>query len=86
VYQIEGKDVIFAWLEHEHHSDCRYVFLTWLANLSEDPHSGGPQRVPGILGPVYIEVVPLGPKHIIVRFLIAEQFHTVRILGIGPLP
>jgi hypothetical protein len=86
VYQIEGKDVIFAWLEHEPNSDCAYLFLTWLANLAEDPLGGYPQRVPGVLGPVFIEVVPLGAKHIIVRFLVADQFHTVRILGIGPLP
>jgi hypothetical protein len=86
MYQLAGENVIFAWLEREPNQDFRLAFLEWLAALAVNPTRIGSTRLPGIRAPLFVEVVPLGGKHVVVRFLIAEQFRTVRILGIGPLP
>jgi hypothetical protein len=90
VYQIAGKDVIFTWLEHEPNLECRESFLEWLAGLATDPITDRAIRLPGVLAPVYVEIVPLGrrrgAKHAVVRFLVSDQFHAVRILAIAPLP
>jgi hypothetical protein len=59
--------------------------LDWLVGFAEDPLATA-QRVPEILAPVYISVVPLPGVSAVVRFLLAEQFHTVVIKKILPLP
>jgi hypothetical protein len=90
MYQIVGKDVVYAWLEREPNADFRQAFLEWLANLAIDPINERASRVPGVLAPVYVQIVALGRrldrKHVVVRYLVADQFHAVRILTIGPLP
>jgi hypothetical protein len=46
----------------------------------------GAQRVPGILAPVYITIVPLPGVPAVVRFLVADQFNTILVKKIVPLP
>jgi len=90
VYQIAGKDLIFSWLEHEPNLECRELFLEWLADLARDPINDRATRLPGILAPVYVQIVPLGrrpgSKYAVVRYLVSDQFNAVRVLAIGPLP
>lgn len=85
MYQISGKDVIFTWLEHETDSERALLFLDWLVEFATDPLKNA-QRVPGILAPVYIAIAPLRDKPVVVRFVLADQFHTIVVRGIGPLP
>ena len=85
MYQIDGRDVVFAWLSREPNMEQRAAMLDRLAELAIDPLKAA-QRVPGVLAPVYVAVLPLAAAPVVVRFLLAEQFQTVKILGIGPLP
>jgi hypothetical protein len=83
LYQIDGRNVIYDWLSHEPVLERRVAFLEWLVELATTPSAQG-RRVPGIPAPVYLAVVLRPP--VVVRYLIAEQFHTVRVIGISPLP
>jgi hypothetical protein len=83
VYQIAGRDLLFDWLERQTDSERRLQMLEWLAEFAADPLDRA-QRVPGVLAPVYIAVAPLRPP-VVVRFLLAEQFRTVRLLAFLPL-
>ncbi len=58
--------------------------LDWLAEFAQDPLKDA-HRVPGIKAPVYLAVVPLRPP-VVVKFLHANQFRTVRLIAFGPLP
>ena len=59
--------------------------LEWLAEFATNPLDGA-QRVPGILAPVYIRIIPLPGVPAVIRFLVADQFHTVVVKKIAPLP
>jgi hypothetical protein len=59
--------------------------LDWLVGFAETPLEGA-QRVPGILAPVYITIVPLPGVPAVVRFLLADQFNTILVKKIVPLP
>ncbi len=41
--------------------------------------------MPGLRAPVYVTVVPIDPP-VVVRFLIAEEFRTIRLIEFLPLP
>ncbi|MGH9152897.1 MAG: hypothetical protein ACRD03_10975 [Acidimicrobiales bacterium] len=74
----------FEWLHRQGDPERRLALLDWLVTFAADPLVGA-QRVPGILAPVFIAVVPLRPP-VVVRFLCADQFRTVRIISIKALP
>jgi hypothetical protein len=57
VYQVGGQDVTFTWLESEPDSDCRKAMLDWLAGLALEQISVSAQRMPGVLAPIYVEMV-----------------------------
>lgn len=59
--------------------------MDWLVGFSEEPLTDA-QRVPGALSPLYIVVVPLPGEPVVVRFLLAEQFFTILVKRIVPLP
>lgn len=82
-YQLDGKSVIFEWLAHEPDMQRRLAVLDWLVEVSEHPFEAG-QRLPGVRAPVLIGKVSTKPP-VMVRYLIADQFHTVRIIKIAPL-
>lgn len=90
MYQISGRELIFTWLERESDPECRELFLEWLTDLARDPINDKATRLPGVLAPVYVQIVPLGrgpnSKFVVVRYLVADQFNTVRVMAIGPLP
>jgi hypothetical protein len=80
MYQIVGKDVVYAWLEREPNADFRQAFLEWLANLAIDPINERASRVPGVLAPVYVQIVALGRrldrKHVVFAFSRSARFHS----------
>ncbi len=84
MYQLDGRDLIFGWLERETDTRRRQAMLDWLARFAERPRTDA-QRVPGLRAPVYVTVVPLDPP-VVVRFLIAEEFRTIRLIELLPLP
>jgi hypothetical protein len=84
LYQITGRDIIFDWLGGQTDSERTMAMLDWLVEFAGDPHRYG-QRVPGVRAPAYIAIVPLR-EPVVVRYLLAEQFHTINVLAIGPLP
>lgn len=57
--------------------------LDWLSSMARDPYDGA-IRVPGVRAPVYFAMVPVRPAAV-ARFLIAEEFHTVKFINIVPL-
>jgi hypothetical protein len=85
VYQISGNAEIFKWIEHETDSNRCHVMLDWLVEFAREPLKTA-QRVPGILAPVYITIVPLPGTPAVVRFLVADQFNTLVVKKIVPLP
>ena len=83
-YQISGRDVLFDWLARERNPDRRQSMLDWLAVNVREPLVGA-HRVPGIAAPVYIWIVPLTPP-VAVRFLLAEQYRTIRLIRMTTVP
>jgi hypothetical protein len=59
--------------------------LEWLVGFAEDPLKSA-KRVPGILAPVYVVIVPLPGNPAVIRFLLANQFNTIVVKKIAPLP
>lgn len=84
MYQLDGRDLLFEWLARQSDSDRRLAMLDWLAGLASDPLERA-QRVPGVLAPVYMTVAPVRPP-VVVTFLLAEQFRTVKLIRISDLP
>ncbi len=84
MYQIDGRDVLYDWLSRQTDTERRLSMLEWLADLASNPLDRA-HRVPGVLAPVYIAVVPTQPPAV-VTFLLAEQFQTVKLIKIGKFP
>ncbi|MDP9389245.1 MAG: hypothetical protein M3Q48_15350 [Actinomycetota bacterium] len=84
MYQIDGREVLFEWLRRQGDPERRMAMLDWIVTFASNPLAGA-QRVPGVRAPVFIAVVPLNPP-VVVTFLHAEQFRTVRLIKITPLP
>jgi hypothetical protein len=82
VYQLSGKDTLYEWLAKESDSENRELMLAWLAQLAEDPLRYG-HRVPGNPAPIYLAVTPV--RRWTIKFLLAEQFKTIHIIGFDPL-
>lgn len=76
--------MLFDWLAREGDTDRRLALLEWLTVLADDPLRHA-RRVPAIRAPVYIVFAPLRPTPVVVRFLLAEQYHTVKLIDIRPL-
>jgi hypothetical protein len=85
VYQISGNDEIFRWIERETDSNRSLCMLEWLVEFAENPLESA-QRVPGILAPVYVAIVPLPGNPAVIRFLLADQFNTILVKKIAALP
>lgn len=83
MYQVQGRDVLFDWLAHEPDMDRRQALLDYLVELCSDPESVS-YRVPGIRAPVYLAIVPVA-RPIAIKFLLAEQFRTIKLAEIGQL-
>jgi hypothetical protein len=83
VYQIEGREVLWAWLEKESDPANRTRMLEFMVDLATDP-SEDAHRVPGIRAPVYLRVTPV--RNVTVTYLIAEQFKVVKLSEFGTLP
>lgn len=83
-FQIEGREVIFGWLERTSDSNDRLIILDWLAALAHDPLDEA-FRLPGVQAPIYLAVVPLRDP-VTVKFLYAEQFRTLKVISVDPLP
>jgi hypothetical protein len=84
MYQIDGRDVLFDWLSREPDPEQRLLMLEWVAGLASAPYSGS-RRVPGIDAPVYIALVATR-QITVARFLVAEQYKTIRLINFRPLP
>lgn len=82
MYKLSNTKVLYDWLEHETDSECRELMLGWLAELAEDPVGKG-SRVPGIEAQVYLAVTPV--RRCTVKYLVAEQFHTINLIEFGSL-
>jgi len=57
--------------------------LDRLAVLAGDPTADA-ERLPGVRAPIYISVVALEPP-VVIEFLVADQFRTIRLLDIRPM-
>jgi len=80
LYQLVGRDLLFDWLAQEPNPQRRQAVLDRLAALARRPTADA-QRLPGVRAPVYIAVVATEPL-VIIEFLVAEEFRTVRLLDI----
>lgn len=83
MYQIDGRDELFNWLERETDARRRQVMLDWLVEFAEDPTAGA-QRIPGTRAPIFLVLPPV--DGVTLTFLLAEQFNTVKLLRFGTLP
>lgn len=83
LFQIEGRDVLFDWLEHETDVAKKDVMLAFLADLAEDPLKNA-YRVPGISAPVFLVVTPV--NNLTLKFLYAQQFKVLKLIEFEPLP
>ena len=83
MYQIDGRDQLFDWLSRETDQAKRQLMLDWLVGFASDPLDSA-QRLPGVRAPIYIAktFVP----RVLVVFLHAEMFKTVRILEFRRMP
>jgi hypothetical protein len=50
MFQIEGRDLLFAWLAKETDPERRLRMLEWMAAFSKDPLAGA-ERVSNIAAP-----------------------------------
>ncbi len=82
MFQIDGRGVLFEWLARETDSQRRLSMLDWLVEFAKDPLEGA-ERVPSIAAPVFVTLVPLRPP-VVVTFLYAFHFRTVKLLKIEP--
>ena len=85
MFQIEGREVLFGWLEKEHDTQRRLGVLEWLTEFSDDPLKDA-WRVPGIRAPVFIVKIPVLPAPVLMKFLYVDQYRVVKIIDLGPLP
>lgn len=83
MYQLDGREVIFGWLAAETDPAEREAMLDWLAAFCLDPLADA-TRVPGVRAPVYVVVTPVRGQ--VLRFLLAEQFQTIKLIEFVPLP
>lgn len=83
-YRFTDDSVLSQWFERQSDNERCLAMLDWLVGLASEPltHS---RRVPGVKAPIYFTVVPLQPP-VVIRFLLDQQFHVIKFLGIGPLP
>lgn len=44
MFQIEGRDLLFAWLAKETDPERRVRMLEWMAEFSKDPLAGAERR------------------------------------------
>lgn len=82
MYQVEGDEVLRDWLASEADPGNREQMLAFIARLAEEPRSVG-HRIPGERAPIYLAMTPVGRT--VVRFLLAEQFHVVRLIAFDDL-
>ncbi|HUP70859.1 MAG TPA: hypothetical protein VM142_13745 [Acidimicrobiales bacterium] len=82
-YQLEGLARVREWLAAEEDRQERDVLREWLVALARDPHAQEAMPVPGIAAPVFACFVP--GSNVVVTYLIAEQYHVVRIIEIASL-
>ena len=85
MFQIEGREELWAWLDSEPDSQRRLGMLEWLAEFAADPLRDA-WRVPGIRAPVFIVKVPLVPLPVLLKFLYVDQYRVIRIIEFSPLP
>lgn len=83
MYNVDGRDLLFTWLEREPDATRRQIMLEWIADIADDPHNAG-IAIPGRRLPVYLAVGRLGD--VTIKYFVAEQFHTVQLLEFGRLP
>lgn len=82
MYQLDNKNILYAWLEAEPDLTCRQRMLEWMVDLCTDPTAVG-VRVPGVQGPVYLAVTPV--RRYYLKYLVADQFKCVRLMEFGLL-
>lgn len=82
-YQVVGKNVIYDWLSNEPDPNQRHIMLDWLVQVAHEPRETG-YRVPGVEVPIYLAVVPL-KQPVTVKYLVADQFRSVKIIKVEPL-
>ncbi len=56
--------------------------LDWLAEFADDPTASA-MRVPGVAAPIYLVVTPV--RRTTLKFLLAEQFRAVKLIGFDSL-
>lgn len=82
-YQLEGLARVREWLSAEEDRQERDALRGWLLALARDPHAQEAMPVPGVAAPVFVCFVP--GSNVVVTYLIAEQYHVVRIIEIASL-
>lgn len=83
MYQLDGRDILFDWLSKETDIALREAMLDWLSAFCRDPLEKA-ARVPAIRAPVYVVATPV--RRVALRFLLAEQFHTIKMIEFVELP
>ncbi|MDZ7673739.1 MAG: hypothetical protein U5K30_01510 [Acidimicrobiales bacterium] len=76
MYQIEGKEVLFDWLEKQPDPTKREVMIEFMAKVAEKPTEVG-VKVPDARKPIYVAFTPV--NNWIVRYLVVDQFHVVKL-------
>jgi len=82
VWQISNEDVLFDWLSKESDKNRREVMLDWFWALAQDPTTPG-IRVPGERAPIYLAETAV--SGVILTYLVAEEFRTIRLIKFGRL-
>ncbi|MDQ3641378.1 MAG: hypothetical protein M3450_07925 [Actinomycetota bacterium] len=79
-FQLSGDEQVFAWLVAESNLERRERLLAWLPQLAADPHG---QATAPVRPNVFVALVP--DLDVVVTYLVAEQFRTVRLLRLEDL-
>lgn len=79
-YQVTSSEVL-AWAATCTDSNVLDAVLAAIPLIAKDPHSPPAMPVPGKRQPIY--TWPVDGTYLAITYLVAEQFHTVRIIRIG---
>jgi hypothetical protein len=81
-YQLEGEQVLIAWLAGEGRRDVQDRVVEWIALLVQDPEAVDSVRLPG-RRPDHVAFVP--GIDVAVTYLVADQYRIIRLLEVRTL-
>ena len=86
MYQVNGQEVVTAWLQSEPNPQHRSALLDVMASLGQEPVPEDAVRLEDERAEVYVLIANLGDKMVLVRYFVGHQLHAVRILAIESVP